>query len=121
MENSKPTSLLCLKGVQFYFSTKKSMLRGNKVLTQRKPILATRVSPVVNKSVKQLAKILGITVSEYLRKLILDDLESKQMLSKQFTKTVEQTEPKQNKERPEDKIRKLLSRLQEEESDEGIW
>jgi hypothetical protein len=46
-------------------------------MTQRKPILATRVSPLVNKSVKQLAETLGITVSEYLRKLILDDLESK--------------------------------------------
>jgi hypothetical protein len=69
--------------------------------TRRKPILATRVSPVVDNVVRILANTLGITISEYLRKLILDDLESKRVFNGHFTKTIGQTEPEEPKEKPE--------------------
>ena len=77
-------------------------------MTQRKPILATRLSPIVNKRVKQLAKALGITVSEYLRKLILVDLETKQLFSEKIRETVEQTQINNHERTPEESIRKLL-------------
>ena len=51
----------------------------------RKPALATRVSPEVNTSARKLAENLGITVSEYLRSLILQDLNSKKLLELENT------------------------------------
>jgi len=87
-------------------------------ITVRKPAIATRVSPVVNNAVRQLTKALGITISEYLRKLILDDLESKQMFRGEFKKTVEQPQTKDLKERIGDSIRKLLSEPEEEKNHE---
>ena len=78
-------------------------------MTVRKPALATRVSPVVNNAVRQLTKALGITISEYLRKLILTDLETKQMFWGEFKKTVEQPQTKDRKDRIEDIMRKLWS------------
>jgi hypothetical protein len=58
----------------------------------RKPALATRVSPYVNQSVRKLAKALGITISEYLRKLILQDLDSRKMFQDELKKAVEKSE-----------------------------
>ena len=58
----------------------------------RKPILATRVSPYVNTSVKQIVKNLGITVSEYIRSLILQDLNSKKFFDGEHRNTDEQPE-----------------------------
>jgi hypothetical protein len=87
----------------------------------RKPAIATRVSPAVNNAVRQLSKALGITVSEYLRKLILDDLESKRIFNEQFTKMTGTPETKEAEERPEDSIKKLLSRMNEEENNENFW
>ena len=39
-------------------------------------ILATRVNDYINKSVRLIAGALGISISEYLRKLILHDLDA---------------------------------------------
>ena len=89
-------------------------------MTQRKPAIATRVSPRVNKAVKQLTKTLGITVSEYLRKLILDDLESKRILNSQFATTLEQDET-MKPERPEEMIRKALLEPDGKDDDESFW
>ena len=90
-------------------------------MTVRKPAIATRVAPAVNNAVRKLTKILGITVSEYLRKLILDDLESKRILNVQFPKTIDQPEEEEPMENPAAHIKKLLIQPNEEESNEGLW
>jgi len=88
-------------------------------MTQRKPALATRVSPNVNASVRRLTKALGITISEYLRKLILDDLESKQMFKGEFKKAVEQSETNDRTQRPKESIgEQLLKAFAREENDD---
>jgi hypothetical protein len=87
-------------------------------MTQRKPALATRVSPVVNTAVRRLTEALGITISEYLRKLILDDLESKQLFEDEFKATLERSEPKARKETPGEMLRKWLSEPDEENNHE---
>ena len=84
-------------------------------MTQRKPAIATRVSPVVNNAVRQLTGALGITISEYLRKLILNDLESKQMFEGEIKEAIEKSENKEHKASPE----KLLKRLLELERDDN--
>ena len=84
-------------------------------MTRRKPALATRVSPTVNNAVRQRTKTLGITISEYLRKLILDDLESKQLLSNDFKKNIEEPPKNDRKLSPKNTIRKLLSDQDEED------
>ena len=55
----------------------------------RKPILATRVAPVVDRSVRRLTRGLGISISEYLRGLILRDLDSKNALKGELAEHVE--------------------------------
>ena len=79
-------------------------------MTQRKPALATRVSPYVNTSVRKLAKGLGISISEYLRKLILQDLDSRKMFEGELKKAVDESKtiPQVHARRPEDSIRDLL-------------
>lgn len=80
-------------------------------MTQRKPALATRVSPVVNTAVRRLAKALGITISEYLRALILQDLDSRKMFEDELKRAVEQVDEEEHASRkpqsPEEAIRKL--------------
>lgn len=61
-------------------------------MTQRKPILATRVSPYVNQSVRRLTRGLGISISEYLRKLILQDLESRKLFQDELKEAGDQSE-----------------------------
>ena len=79
--------------------------------TLKKHILATRVSSYVNNSVRALAKGLGISVSEYLRKLILQDLDSRKMFEDELKRAVEQVDEEEHTSRkpqsPEDAIRKL--------------
>jgi hypothetical protein len=77
-------------------------------MTQRKPALATRVSPVVNIAVRRLTEALGITISEYLRKLILDDLESKKMFEDELKTAVKKSETNDHKATPESLLTKLL-------------
>lgn len=48
--------------------------------------LQTVVEPEIDKLVKKLASIKGVTVSEYIRTLIISDLDSKKI----FTKLVKQ-------------------------------
>jgi hypothetical protein len=58
----------------------------------KKHILATRVGHYVNDSVKILTKGLDISVSEYLRKLILHDLDSRQIFQNELEKNIIQLE-----------------------------
>ena len=58
----------------------------------KKHILATRVGHYVNNSVHVLTRGLGITISEYLRKLILQDLESKRLFEDELARTFEKPE-----------------------------
>ena len=81
--------------------------------TYRKPAIATRVSPAVNKAVRQLTNALGLTISEYLRKLILDDLESKGMFNAQIKESIEQTETMDREESPRDLIKRLWDQSEE--------
>ena len=55
----------------------------------KKHILATRVGHYVNNSVRFLTCGLGISISEYLRKLILHDLESRHLFEDELAKAVE--------------------------------
>lgn len=57
-----------------------------------KPILATRVVPVINKSVRKLTRGLGISISEYLRRLIFQDLDSRRIFNDELKKAVEEAE-----------------------------
>jgi len=57
--------------------------------TERKLALCTRVSPYVDKSVRKLAKGMGITISEYLRRLIMQDLDSKRLFNNDLRRTVD--------------------------------
>jgi len=79
---------------------KSSNLKECTLMTQRKPALSTRVSPIVNTAVRQLTKALGITISEYLRKLILQDLDSRKMFQDELKKAVEQSEANDVTQRP---------------------
>ena len=76
------------------------------VITLKKNILATRVSTYVNTTVRKVVRGLGISVSEYLRTLILHDLESKGMFKEELKHTLEQ--PEEQEITPEDSIRELL-------------
>ena len=58
----------------------------------KKHILATRVGHYVNNSVRVLARGLGISISEYLRKLILQDLESKRLFEDELTEALKKSE-----------------------------
>lgn len=55
----------------------------------RKPILATRCAPCVNNAVRKLANSMGVSISEYLRRLVLQDLDSRKMLDEELKKAVE--------------------------------
>jgi predicted RecB family endonuclease len=97
-------------------------------MTQRKQAIATRVSPYVNQSVRKLAKGLGISISEYLRKLILQDLDSRKMFQDELKKAVEQSEANDVTQRPRPRAsahtitQQLLEALaREENNDEQHW
>jgi hypothetical protein len=77
-------------------------------MTQRKPALATRVSPYVNNAVRRLTTGLGITISEYLRKLILQDLESRRIFDDELKKAVMESEPHIRKRAPKENIIELF-------------
>jgi len=47
-------------------------------------VLATRVTPDVQKTVEQIAAALGLKPSEYLRRLILDDFEKRSITTSQI-------------------------------------
>jgi len=83
------------------------------VITLKKHILATRVNSYVNKSTRAVARGLGISVSEYLRNLILQDLNSKKMFVDEPKRTVEQ--PEEDQRTPKDKLLESLSWQPEEE------
>lgn len=53
-----------------------------------KQTLATRVSPYINKSVRMLSKGLGVTISEYLRRLILQDLDSRNLFDDELRRII---------------------------------
>ena len=85
----------------------------NERFTKRKPALATRVSPNIYNSFKLLANNLGITVSEYLRRLILQDLESKKMLQYRLKNADQEDEDneaiiRRRSDNPAEAIRRLL-------------
>lgn len=52
-------------------------------------ILATRVNDYINKSARLLAEALGISISEYLRKLILHDLDTMRTFVDELRKKAE--------------------------------
>lgn len=63
------------------------------MLTLQNYIVATRVSSAVNNAVRKIARGLGVSRSEYLRNLILQDLDSKGFLrDEQLAKAVKQAE-----------------------------
>ena len=47
----------------------------------KEAVLATRLTVEIQKLVEQLAQIQGLTPSEYLRNLILEDLEKRSLIS----------------------------------------
>ena len=47
----------------------------------KEAVLATRLTAEIQKLVEQLAQIQGLTPSEYLRNLILEDLEKRSLIS----------------------------------------
>ena len=55
----------------------------------KKKIIATRVGHYVHNSVKDLTRGLGISVSEYLRKLIIQDLDSRRLFEDDLAQAVE--------------------------------
>jgi hypothetical protein len=57
--------------------------------TMKEHILATRVNDYINKSVRVLSEALGINISEYLRKLILHDLDAMKTFVDELKKTTE--------------------------------
>ena len=61
--------------------------------TMKKHILATRVGRYVNNSVHVLTRGLGISISEYLRKLILQDLESRHLFEEALAKSIDESSP----------------------------
>ena len=63
----------------------------------RKPILATRVAPYINKSVRRLTKALGISISEYLRRLILQDFDSRKIFDDELKRVIEQSHEDEQK------------------------
>ena len=82
-------------------------------------ILATRVNGYANNAVRALAKGLGISISEYLRKLILQDLESQKLFQDKLKEAVEQSESVARRRlTPEASIiRHLREAYQDEESE----
>ena len=61
------------------------------MLTLKKHILATRVGHYVNNSVRVLTRGLDISLSEYLRKLILQDLDSRRLFDDELARSIERT------------------------------
>ena len=55
----------------------------------RKHVIAARVGKYVYNSVQGLTKGLGISISEYLRKLIIQDLDSKRLFEEDLARVVE--------------------------------
>lgn len=58
----------------------------SEVLTKKNKevVLATRVTVDVHKTVEQIAAVLGLKPSEYLRRLILDDFEKRSITTSQI-------------------------------------
>lgn len=84
------------------------------MITLKDNILATRVTHFVHKTVKMVAKGLGISVSEYLRTLILHDLESKGMFAGELKKAIEHSEPEK---KPKESLLKALLRIDKEDDE----
>lgn len=55
----------------------------------KKTILATRVGSYIEKSVRMLIKSLDISISEYLRRLIMQDLDSRNLFDKELREVIE--------------------------------
>jgi len=89
--------------------------------TVRKPILATRVSPYINQSVRRLTKGLGISISEYLRKLILQDLDSRKMFEDELKKAVEQSDEESKSRKPRSPKEILWNLFQTDEDDNDFF
>lgn len=91
----------------------------NKVSTLKKHFIATRVNARVNRAVKMVARGLGISISEYLRKLIIQDLDSRKMFEGELrksvneSKTITQVHPR----RLEDSIRELIRKADGDEEE----
>jgi ABC-type sulfate transport system permease component len=54
------------------------------MLTNKEIVLATRVTSEIQKAVENVAAVLGLKPSEYLRRLILDDLEKRSVTTTQM-------------------------------------
>ena len=85
-------------------------------MTERKPAIATRVSPYIDKAVRKLAKGLGITISEYLRGLILQDLDYRNLFRDELKRTVETEEISVKQVSPANSLRKILYDLRKEDA-----
>ena len=92
------------------------------MLTLKNHHVATRVSSAVNDAVRRVARGLGISRSEYLRSLILKDLNSKGFLrDEQLKRAVKQAE--EDERTPERSIigELFLSGEREEDDEESLW
>lgn len=56
------------------------------MLTNKEVVLATRVTSEIQKAVENIASVLGLKPSEYLRRLILNDLEKRSITTSQIEK-----------------------------------
>lgn len=56
------------------------------MLTNKEVVLATRVTLEIQKAVENVASVLGLKPSEYLRRLILNDLEKRSITTSQIEK-----------------------------------
>jgi len=59
-------------------------LKRDEILRRKGVTLATVVTPEVGKVVRQLVSVMGISVSEYIRHLILKDLDEKMLFTRQL-------------------------------------
>jgi len=57
--------------------------------TNKESVLATRVTTDIQNAVENVAAILGLKPAEYLRRLILDDLEKRSITTNQIEKMKE--------------------------------
>ena len=55
----------------------------------KKAILATRVGSYIDKSARMLIKSLDISISEYLRRLIMQDLDSRKLFDEELREVIE--------------------------------
>ena len=84
------------------------MTRSKKV----KKTIWARVGPEIDKWVRNLSQAMGISISEYVRTLILQDLESKGMFKEELKKNLERSE--KHEKIPENSIRESLRHMWDE-------